>query len=77
MMYTYMETKAKAIETLLHGVTALSLAEDHEACRKIARTMIKTLELTIITEDGQEAFEKGDIAGAINALSKSFEVMKT
>ena len=69
-MITYEETKIEACEVLLDGVMALALAQDHERCRNVARSMIETLELVISMENGQEAFEKGDIMGIINEMSK-------
>ena len=72
-MFTYEETKKKANDTLFDGLMCLALAQDHEQRRKVARTMIKSLELVIMMEDGQEAYEKGDTMGLIEALKKSSE----
>lgn len=69
-MYTYEETKMKAVDTISHGAMALLLTKDHESARTLANSIMEACRMVLWLEDLQEAFEKGDLEGMRAAKAK-------
>lgn len=70
-MHTYEETKKKAYMTICNGAMAMLGSSDHETCRQMLNSIIEACRLMLWAEDTQEAFEKGDLEGIINAKTKN------